>query len=522
VPDSASWWQTGVIYQIYPRSFADSNRDGIGDLRGITSKLDYLSEVLGVDAIWLSPFYPSPQADFGYDVADYCDVEPAYGTLEDFDGLVAAAHDRGLRVIIDYVINHTSDRHPWFEASRASPDNARRDWYVWRDRPNNWLSVFGGSAWEFDPGTGQYYLHSFLPAQPDLNWRNPEVEAAMFEVLRFWMRRGADGFRIDVAHFAMKDPFLADNPPVSARSDGVYKAIPGRSDFEQVNSQAHPDIHALFRRLRRVVDEFPDRFTVGEIHEYDWAQWVRYYGDGDELHMPYNFALLPAGADPAKLRSAIAGLEQALPEGAWPNWVAGNHDEPRLVTRLGWEQSRALAVILLTLRGTPTIYYGDELGMRDLEVPPHLQQDPWGQSHPGYGRDGCRTPMQWAGGPEAGFTTGKRPWLPIHPEAGNRNVEAEMSDPSSHLDLYRRLLRLRRSEASLRLGSIELLPSPEPVLSFRRSHPGSTGLIVHANLSRRPLATSRGGLVRSGTDHHRPGRRFDGHLSGWEAVVVEA
>ena len=518
---SAPWWQTGVIYQIYPRSFADSNGDGIGDLPGITSRLDYLTE-LGVDAIWLSPFYPSPQDDFGYDVADYCDVDPMYGTLDDFDLLVEEAHRRGLRVLVDYVINHTSDRHPWFIESRSSPDNPKRDWYVWRDQPNNWVAVFGGSAWEQDSTTGQYYLHSFLPSQPDLNWRNPEVEAAMFDVLRFWMRRGVDGFRIDVAHFAMKDPLIRDNPPVTELPADAYKLNPERAAQLPVNSQAHPDIHGLFRRLRAVIDEFPERYTVGEIHEYNWDAWATYYGRGDELHMPFNFSLLPAGADPVRIRAAITGLEAALPQGAWPNWVAGNHDEPRLATRVGPGAAKAMAVVLLTLRGTPTLYYGDELGMEELMIPPEQQQDPWGRRMPGFGRDGCRTPMQWSDAPGAGFCPSPTPgWLPIHPNAATLNVEAERHDPTSYFELYRRLLRLRRETPALQLGDIEVLDGPEPVLSYRRWLGEGPGWVVHANLSAQASRVNGGGKIVAATDHTREGSAFDGVLAPFEAVVTK-
>ena len=364
------WWQTGVIYQIYPRSFADSNGDGVGDLQGIIGRLDYLSDTLGVDAIWLSPHYPSPQDDFGYDVSDYSGVDPMYGDLADFDLLVKEAHARNLRVIVDYVINHSSDRHPWFLESAADRINPKRDWYVWRDGksdespPNNWPAFFGGPAWTQHPATGQHYLHSFLASQPDLNWRNPELERAMLDVLRFWMERGVDGFRIDVAARAMKDPYLRDNPPAPVVDPRSYKFNPEWAATEHIHDGAHPDTHALFRKLRKVLDEFPERYSVGEIHDWDWERWASYYGAGDELHMPFNFALLPAGIRAPLIWAVADGMESSLPPGAWPNWVAGNHDEQRIATRLGGlPQARAMAVLLLTLRGTPTLYYGDELGM---------------------------------------------------------------------------------------------------------------------------------------------------------------
>jgi glycosidase len=518
---NAPWWQTSVIYQIYPRSFADSNGDGIGDLRGIIVHLDYLSDVLGVDAIWLSPFYPSPQDDFGYDVSDYTDVDPVYGTLRDFDQLVEQAHRRGVKVIVDYVINHTSDRHPWFLESSRARDSRRRDWYVWRDQPNNWVSVFGGSAWEPHP-SGQFYLHSFLASQPDLNWRNPEVEVAMLDVLRFWMNRGVDGFRIDVAHFAMKDPLLRDNPTTAVRPADAYKLNPEYAAMEHVNDKAHPDIHALFRRVRKTIDEFPDRFAIGEIHEYDWNRWAAFYGRGDELHMPFNFALLPAGIDPVRIRAAIVGMESVLPVGGWPNWVAGNHDEPRMASRLGKPQSRAMAMIILSLRGTPTLYYGDEIGMEELEIPAERQQDPWGRRQPGFGRDGCRSPMQWSPGHNAGFSPGSGSWLPIHPDHVLCNVEVQRGDSRSLLELYRRLLRVRRASPALTRGSIEVLDGPLEVLSYRRSLAGSQAFETRANLSDKPTVIEPGGRIAVATSGDREGQQFDGHLAAWEAVLIEA
>ncbi len=528
------WWQAGVIYQIYPRSWVDADGDGVGDLVGIISRLDYLDDILGVDCVWLSPFYPSPQADFGYDVSDFCDVDPMYGTLEDFDRLVDEAHHRGLRVIIDFVPNHTSDRHPWFLDSRRALDSPRRDWYVWRDPtprgrpPNNWVSNFGGPAWTFDEATGQYYLHSFLAEQPDLNWRNPEVERSMLEVLTFWMDHGVDGFRIDVAHRIAKDPLLRDNPTADVPSDG-YKINPEFAAQRHVHDMADPDIHPLFRKIRRVVDGHPggrERYTVGEIHEYDWHRWASYYGeDLDELHQPYNFALLPAGLDPARIREAVAGIEEALPPGAWPSWVLGNHDEPRIVTRFGWEASKAAAVLLLTLRGTPTIYQGDEIGMEDLVIPAHRQQDPWGRRMPGFGRDGCRTPMQWTPDRHAGFSPPDTPstWLPVHPDYPRRNVAAELDDPDSHLNLYRRLLAVRRARRSLALGDIELLGSDANPLIYRRHLVGETPLWVALNLSDRDveLTPPRPGRVLVATDRRREGRPTPPVLRAWEAIVVE-
>jgi alpha-glucosidase len=532
---SRPWWQTGVVYQIYPRSFADADGDGIGDLDGITARLDHLSDTLGVDAIWLSPFFPSPQADFGYDVADFCDVDPMYGDLAAFDRLVAAAHDRGLRVIVDYVINHSSDRHRWFVESRSSRRSPKRDWYVWRDpkpdgsEPNNWVSLFGGKAWTWDEPTGQFYLHSFLAEQPDFNWRNPELAAAMFDVLRFWLDRGVDGFRIDVAHRAMKDPLMRDLPLAAEPPEEAYKLNPEYAALEHFHDVAHPDIHRLFREMRALVDSYPGhRALVGEIHEYDWPVWASYYGGQlDELHMPFNFVLLPTGPDPVRIREAIAGLEAALPDGAWPNWVVGNHDEPRVATRWGPEAAKAAAVLLLTLRGTPTIYQGDECGTPDLFIPAELQQDPWGRRMPGFGRDGCRTPLQWTTGDHAGFSPPEAAttWLPVHGQE-RISIEAQLGDPGSYLELYRSLLRLRRSRPALHAGEIRLVGEGNP-LTYERHHAGERPVSVAINLSeeaaRLEVDGRRGATVVAATDPARLTETLSGPttLRPWEALVLE-
>jgi len=456
---SALWWQTGVVYQVYPRSFQDTTGNGVGDLAGITARLGYLADALGIDTVWLSPFYPSPMDDFGYDVADYTDVDPLFGDLGDFDRLLSGCHRRGLRLIVDLVPNHTSDRHPWFVASRSSRDDPKRDWYVWKDPtpdgppPNNWQAVFGGPAWEWDEATGQYYLHSFLPSQPDLNWRNPEVREAMYGVMRFWLDRGVDGFRIDVAHYLMKDPGFRDNP-VAAGGGSGFKDLADYDAYEHTHDKGHPDVHEVFREMRALLDRYePPRMAVGEIHVFDFDEWAKYYGDGDELHMPFNFSLLYAGWTAEGFRRRVDALEAALPEGAWPNYVLGNHDERRLATRYGETRSRVAAVMLLTLRGTPTLYYGDELGLPEVEIPSEQRQDPWGLRVPGLGRDGCRTPMPWDGSPNGGFCPpGGKPWLLLGPAAATRNVAAEMEDPGSHLGLYRALLSLRGRSASLLVG----------------------------------------------------------------------
>ncbi|HYY87955.1 MAG TPA: alpha-amylase family glycosyl hydrolase, partial [Chloroflexota bacterium] len=340
----ALWWQRGVIYQIYPRSFLDRSGDGVGDLAGVLDKLDHVSDTLGADAIWLSPFFPSPMADFGYDVSDYCDVDPLFGTLADFDRLLQASHARGLRVILDYVPNHTSDHHAWFRASRASRDDPHRDWYIWRDPkpdgspPNNWLSNFGGSAWELDPTTGQYYLHSFLKKQPDLNWRNPAVVSAMLDVLRFWLGRGVDGFRMDTVHRIVKHPDLPDNPP-NAGGRLLHKEVGAYDSQLHVYDKDHPDVHQVLRQFRQVLDAYSstgsERVAIGEAHIYDPHQLVRFYGEQlDELHLPFNFGLLFAPWAAQAVRDSVERYNAALPHGAWPNYVLGNHDEARIASRV--------------------------------------------------------------------------------------------------------------------------------------------------------------------------------------------
>jgi len=481
--EQALWWQSGVFYQIYPRSFQDSDGDGIGDLRGVIQRLDYLSGTLGVDALWLSPFYPSPMDDFGYDVSDYTDVHPMFGDLATFDEFVREAHARDMRVIIDYVPNHCSQEHPWFVEARASRDNPRRDWFYWRDAkpdgslPNNWLAAFGGSAWQWDEVTQQYFLHTFLPEQPDLNWRNLEVKRAMFDVVRFWLDRDVDGLRIDALHFLMKDPGMRDEP----LADGVSRTHKPMGEYEQLNhihSVDHPDLHPVLQELRMLMDEYSttpetERVAIGEVHIFDWPRWSAYYGANlDELHLPFNFTLVKAPWQATAVREAVEGLESALQPGAWPNYVLGNHDEPRIASRMGPEATRVAMMLLLTLRGTPTLYYGDELGMADVPVPPELVQDPWGKRVEGLGlgRDPERTPMLWDASPNAGFTTpDANPWLPIAPDAATLNVAAQSSDPTSMLTLTKQLLELRRTTLALALGTYcSVDPAPEECFVFLR------------------------------------------------------
>ena len=473
----------------------DASGDGIGDLNGIHQRLDYLSSTLGVDALWLSPFFPSPMKDFGYDVADYCDVDPRFGSLKDLTTLIDAIHAHGMKVIVDYVANHCSDQHPWFQASRQSATNPKADWFVWKDPapdggpPNNWLSVFGGPAWTFDPSREQYYLHKFLRSQPDLNWRNPEVKDAMFDVLRFWLDRGVDGFRIDAAHFVMKDPDLRDNPPNPSPDDALLHRPMGDYDTQlHVHDKGHADVHGLFREMRTLLDDYEAEtgrpvVSIGEIHLFDKREWASYYGqDLDELHMPFNFGLLKQPWTAEDIRASVDSLEAALPTGAWPNYVLANHDDPRLATRVGPKQARVGAMLLLTLRGTPTLYYGEELGLPNADIPDEDQQDPWGQQVPGLGRDGCRTPMPWTSAPDGGFSNAAPSdfWLPMHHGNGSTDapisVADQLDDDRSMLTLYRRLLDLRRTSKALHAGRYAPIDDvPDGVFAYRRTFESDTG-----------------------------------------------
>ena len=526
------WWQTTVIYQIYPRSFQDTTGHGVGDLRGITSRMDYLADTLGVGAIWLSPFYPSPMADFGYDVSDYTDVHPMFGTMNDFDDLLTAAHSRGLKVIIDWVPNHSSDEHAWFIESRSSRDNPKRDWYTWRDPqpdgspPNNWLASFGGQAWEFDELTGQYYLHSFLAKQPDLNWRNPEVQEAMFDGLRFWLDRGVDGFRIDVAHVVMKDPDLLDNPPVPDDWEPWFKSHGEYDQFLHIHDKGHPDNHQLFRDFRALLDSYqPDRYSVGEIHIADWEEWAGYYGEElDELHMPYNFSLVHAPWSATEIRKRVEEMEAVLPAGAWPNHVLGNHDEDRLASRIGPDAARVAAMLLLTLHGTPTIYYGDELAMTQADIAPEDQQDPWGRTLPGAGRDGCRTPMQWEPTSQAGFSAADKAWLPVTEDATTRNVAVQLEDPGSPLHLYRKLLRYRKQSLPLQVGGYRSLDAPDGCYLYQRSTDLDRTLVaLNFTATEMNVPVEAGGTIALSTHRDRTGDTVGSSvaLRPSEGVIIE-
>jgi len=513
------WWQRGIIYEVYPRSFMDSNGDGVGDLIGLISRLDYL-RWLGVDAVWIAPIYPSPMKDFGYDVADYTAIHPLFGTLADFDRLIGEAHARDLKVILDFVPNHSSDQHPWFVESRSSRDNPKRNWYIWHDPgagagpPNNWLSCFGGSAWEYDAPTKQYYYHAFLREQPDLNWRNPEVVEAMLNILRFWLERGVDGFRVDVLWHLIEDDQFRDNPPNPnwrEGSDPYQKLIP-------LYTTDQAEVHGVIARMRGLVNQYQDRVLIGEIY-LPVERLVQYYGaDLGGVHIPFNFQLLLAKWQARDIAHIIGEYEAALPQHGWPNWVLGNHDRSRIASRVGPAQARVAAMLLLTLRGTPTLYYGDEIGMHNVAIPPEKVQDPFEKNVPGrgLGRDPQRTPMQWSSAKNAGFTTGE-PWLPIAEDYENVNVEAERDDPASMLTLYSHLIKIRRGESALEVGQFEPMEAAGDLLIYVRRDRESAFLIA-LNLGLQPQVINfpdRGteGTIALSTHLDRAGERVKGNFN---------
>jgi alpha-glucosidase len=534
MPDTATpgrpWWQPGVVYQVYPRSFQDSNGDGIGDLPGITERLEYLAW-LGVDAVWLSPIFRSPMADFGYDVADYRDVDPIFGTLADLDALVTRAHELGLRVLLDFVPSHTSSEHPWFLESRSSRSNPKRDWYLWADAkpdgspPTNWLSMFGGSGWEWDDATKQFYFHAFLKEQPDLNWRNADVRAAMYDVLRFWLDRGIDGFRVDVMWLLIKDDQLRDNPPNPAWDPTARRTY---DSLVPQHTEDQPETLEIVREMRAVLDEFAgDRVLIGEIY-LPIDRLVAYYGGGGRpaAHLPFNFQLLNLPWRAEAIGSAVDTYEAILPADAWPNWVLGNHDRPRLATRVGAAHAPVAAMLLLTLRGTPTLYYGDEIGMSDVDVPRERQQDPARFDGPGRGRDPQRTPMRWDATDTGAFTTGE-PWLPMGTDVAAVNVAAQSGVEGSLLELYRRLLALRRAEPALHVGDWLLLAARGDLLAYARVA-GDRRLIVALNLGDGPIAAELpavgGGRILLSTRLGREGELIHEaqvRLAPAEGIIVE-
>jgi alpha-glucosidase len=525
-----SWWQTGVIYQIYPRSFLDSNGDGVGDLPGITSKLDYL-RWLGIDAIWLSPIYPSPMADFGYDITNYTDVHPLFGTIEDLDTLLHEAHQRGLKLILDFVPNHTSDEHPWFQQARESRTNEKRDWYIWRDPardggpPNNWISRFGGSAWQFDEPTGQYYLHMYDVKQPDLNWRNPKVRQEMYEVLRFWLDRGVDGFRIDALEVLLKDELYRDNP-----INPAWKA----GDPPNTRQKEHyiidqPGMHVIMQEMRALTEYYAQRVLIGELY-LPVERLMPYYGEQlDEIHLPFNFQFVNLPTWEARtIRQAVEGYEAALPEGAWPNWVLGNHDRPRIATRVGREQARLTQMLLLTLRGTPTCYYGEELGMQDIVLPREVMQDPLAREHPEHSRDPERSPMQWDGSANAGFSpAGVKPWLPVANDYQTWNVAAEQQDPGSLLMLTHALLAVRRSHAALTRGSYQSVEQQSTTCFVYLRQYADQRCLVALNFSRQDQIVTLPGqgqgrlLLSTHLDREGATPLSEMHLRGNEGLLLE-
>lgn len=478
------WWRDGIIYQIYPRSFADSNNDGIGDLKGITGKLDYLA-MLGIDAIWLSPINPSPDKDFGYDISDYEDIDPKFGTLADFDRLVKEAHDRGIRVIMDGVFNHTSDQHRWFQQSRLTKDNPYRDWYLWRPAkengamPNNWLSIFGGEGWTLDRATGEYYFHMFVKEQPDLNWRNPAVPRAILEAIRFWLDRGVDGFRLDVFNAYYKKEGLPDNP--------TKLGLRGFDRLQHINDISQPEMMTFLADLRTLLDAYPERYAVGETFLATPEQTAGYMGE-QALHGAFNFDFTNRPFSPAGFQRAVRNWEAALGREKWPNYVLNNHDTPRSASRYHFHeddaQGRLAAMLLLTLRGTPFLYYGEEIGMRDIKLSRSEILDPVGKKYWPFnvGRDGCRSPMQWDGSKYAGFSQAQ-PWLKVHPNAATRNVQAQNEDPASLLNFYRKMILLRKASPTLRRGDwMPLEHLAEKVMGYKRVWQGEE-LTVLLNFS---------------------------------------
>jgi alpha-glucosidase len=515
-----AWWQSGVIYQVYPRSFQDTNGDGVGDLAGIERRLDHLVD-LGVDALWMSPIYPSPMVDFGYDVADYTGIHPLFGTIEDFDRLLAAAHARGLKLLLDFVPNHSSDQHPWFLESRSSRTNPKRHWYIWRDAapdggpPNNWISDFGGPAWEWDETTGQYYYHAMLTEQPDLNWRNPGLKAAMLDAMRFWFDRGTDGFRVDILWHMIKHADFPDNP----RNPAWTPVMADKERVLQLHSTDQPEVHDLAAEMRALADSYGGRLLVGEIY-LPVERLMTYYGTDERrgVHLPFNFQLIDAPWNARVLHDLIAAYEAALPPGGWPNWVLGNHDRPRVAAKLGEAQARVAAMLLLTLRGTPTLYYGDEIGMGRVEIPPDRVHDPLEHRDPGkgLGRDPVRTPMPWDASDHAGFSSAD-PWLPLGPDWATRNVAAQSGDPGSMLQLHRDLLALRRRHPALSVGDIRMIEADGDVLAYERKHEGER-LIVALNLGTEPHHMMLEGELLLSTIG---AAAYDGTLRANEGVILQ-
>lgn len=516
--DQHIWWQKEIIYQIYPRSFMDSTGDGIGDLNGIIQRLDYIKN-LGVRGVWISPIFPSPMADFGYDVSDYSAIHPMFGTMEDFDRLLKEIHHRGLKLILDFVPNHSSDQHEWFKESRSSRNNPKRDWYIWRDPaadggpPNNWLSEFGGSGWEMDEKTGQYYYHAFLKEQPDLNWRNPEVQEAMLKAMKFWLDKGVDGFRVDVMWHMIKDDQFRNNP-VNPDYDGKG------SPYDQLIpafSTDQPEVHKIVEMMRSLLDEYEDRVLIGEIY-LPIHKLVTYYGQNKkEAHLPFNFTLIELPWDAKRIEAAVDEYEGSLPAEGWPNWVLGNHDKSRIASRVGEKQAKIAAILLLSLKGTPTMYYGDEIAMTDVSIPKEKIHDPREKNVPGRGlnRDPERTPMQWDDSKFAGFSN-TEPWLPLMDEYEKVNVQEEMKDPESMLNFYIRLIKLRQQEPALHVGDYIPVASEGNLFSYLRVfHEKEYLIILNMGNSEEdfdPDLQDWKGIVSISTNRNAEGKEVEGKI----------
>lgn len=529
------WWRSAVVYENHLPSFRDGNGDGTGDLEGLILSLDYLKETLGIDAIWVGPCWRSPMLDQGFDVSDFTDIEPIFGDLSTFDRLVEQAHARGLRILVDYIPNHTSDQHPWFIESRSDRSNPKRDWYLWADPganggpPNNWTAEIGGSTWEFDEVTGQYYLHTHLREQPDLNWRNPAVRRAMLDVLRFYLERGADGVRIDVAHILMKDPDLQDNPPAPPGHMNEFE-LQHPDFFGQlhVHDRRHPDVHNVLAEIRSVLDEY-DAVAIAEIEAMEWDSWAEYYGDGlMGMHLPFAFKLIETPWNAEALRSVIRSLEAALPAGGWPVLALDNHDRSRLATRIGRDNARLAAMLLLTWRGTPVLFYGNELGLIDQDVPRDRQRDTFGLIfEDGVSHDPARTPMPWNDGVNGGFSTAAEDdlWLPVCREFKTINVEAQLRRSDSMLNLYRRLLRVRKESPALHGGSYAEHPAGDDTcLAFVRQA-GDERMVVLLNLGddARDIVLAYPGEIVVSTALDRHGETIDAQvkLRPTEGLVIK-
>lgn len=497
-PHASDWYREAIIYQIYPRSFMDTNGDGVGDLPGITSKLDYIAS-LGVDIVWISPFFKSPMKDFGYDISDYCDVDPMFGTLADFDSMIAKAHSLGLKIMIDQVMSHTAEEHPWFKESRASRDNPKADWYVWADPaadgnpPNNWMSVFGGSSWQWDTRRRQYYLHNFLTSQPDLNFHSPAVQQAHLDALRFWLERGVDGIRLDACNFHFHDTELRSNPPATNRDTATVSDVNPYGMQAHIYDKSRPENLAFLQKLRALLNEYK-AVAIGEVGADDsLAVMAEYTADGDKLHMAYSFNLLVPQCSAHYIRQQVENFEARV-KGGWASWSVGNHDVQRVATRWGGPEAPAafakmILAMQLSLKGTPCLYQGDELAFAEADVPFELLQDPYGITFwPEFkGRDGCRTPIAWSDAEHGGFTTGK-PWLPVSPDHLAKAASKQEGDAQSSLEFTRRFIAWRRQFPQLTRGGIEFFDAPEPVLALRRDAEGERSIIAVFNLSAAPVS----------------------------------